>query len=950
MQEDLRKWFSKTDPGGDWKRINSKGKAIGPCAREPGEPKPKCMSRAKRESLTKKERVSAVRAKRKHDPDPERKGSPINVSNFGKGKISENMENLNEKNVPTNPELWSRAKSLARSKFDVYPSAYANGWASKWYKGKGGSWKSVSEAKEVGDDPINDGTPPELRKRGNKTVITSDEIKEAVKDKLDIGEYDQEGDMAKSDLRSIMANAKKLHDMIEDADNLPEWCQNKITLAEDYISTVANYLTAEVNESDVYGKPTTAKTPTVTLKHKTSGKEIVVTKKSAPGYKRIGYYISEEFVKTGKVAKHNKTGEETHEYAKVDKEGRKTGEREYRNAQGKPMGEGLDENLDTIAKKHNMEFKRTTYGAGMKHSKHGEISINRYGEWHHKGTNKTGDSEDNFSSLDKHLSTLKEDYESPYDEPRVRYERPIERDSRLYKKPNAIQKGYNKTSTHEYFAGTYNRNVKKQKPNFEAVNYGNAYPGLGDDVVDKKKKLNPQPNLTMKPKRVKDFIDKTYKGYSEELEEAKVYDPFTKKMVPTKPIKIQAGGGATRNGVPVEKRTMSQVAGVLAAEETELDESLITGTKKISTHEAGQHKAEVRHSSEYNEFQVHYYKDGKHRGEGPVSYHENDRADATASAKREIERLGKTQKEEVEQIDELSKRTLARYAKRATSSMKMKQMAATHLRDKHRDASDKHQSGVFNRELGIKRAIDKLAGKYYHEDVEQIDELSKGLVARYANKVAKTTQANYDKSKDKFQFSSNRQDGMKNAVKRLTKEETQIDEISRDLADRYVSKVTQQQVQKQGMQPNMYDKLPKNRQQGVSNALKRTLVKSPVKEETVEEQLYKQGRFVTGAGKKPFKAPILATPKVEESKAHKVLNTFMKNREVAQRAFTGQNKPKGPDSIMARNKHINDLMKSQVKESRKAEIIKDIMKKKKSEKFEPDPVLSDTKSKSDLTA
>ena len=87
--EDLRKWFSKTDPAGDWKRINSKGEAVGPCAREPGEPKPKCMSRAKRESLTKKERASAVRAKRKHDPNPERKGDPINVSNYGKGKISE---------------------------------------------------------------------------------------------------------------------------------------------------------------------------------------------------------------------------------------------------------------------------------------------------------------------------------------------------------------------------------------------------------------------------------------------------------------------------------------------------------------------------------------------------------------------------------------------------------------------------------------------------------------------------------------------------------------------------------------------------------------------------------------------------------------------------------------------------------------------------------------------
>ena len=50
----------------------------------------------------------------------------------------EEIEYLEEKNAPTNPELWSRAKALARSKFDVYPSAYANGWAAKWYKSKGG--------------------------------------------------------------------------------------------------------------------------------------------------------------------------------------------------------------------------------------------------------------------------------------------------------------------------------------------------------------------------------------------------------------------------------------------------------------------------------------------------------------------------------------------------------------------------------------------------------------------------------------------------------------------------------------------------------------------------------------------------------------------------------------------------------------------------------------------
>jgi len=119
---------------------------------------------------------------------------------------------------------------------------------------------------------------------------------EEKKDKYDEGEYDQEGDMAKSDLRSIMANAKKLHDMIEDADNLPEWCQNKITLAEDYISTVANYLTAEMNEGAI-----PAKEKTVTVKHKTSGKELVVTAQKAKELKQHDYHPVKEEVSKADV-------------------------------------------------------------------------------------------------------------------------------------------------------------------------------------------------------------------------------------------------------------------------------------------------------------------------------------------------------------------------------------------------------------------------------------------------------------------------------------------------------------------------------------------------------------------------------------------------------------------------------------------------------------------------
>jgi hypothetical protein len=60
----------------------------------------------------------------------------------------EEVENLEEKNVPTSPEKWARAKAAAKSKFAVYPSAYANGWASKKYKSMGGGWRSVSEELE----------------------------------------------------------------------------------------------------------------------------------------------------------------------------------------------------------------------------------------------------------------------------------------------------------------------------------------------------------------------------------------------------------------------------------------------------------------------------------------------------------------------------------------------------------------------------------------------------------------------------------------------------------------------------------------------------------------------------------------------------------------------------------------------------------------------------------
>jgi hypothetical protein len=61
-------------------------------------------------------------------------------------------------------------------------------------------------------------------------------------------EYDYEGDMAMSQLKSIIANAQRMHDMLKVDTNLPEWVQSKITLAEDYITTASNYMQGEMSE------------------------------------------------------------------------------------------------------------------------------------------------------------------------------------------------------------------------------------------------------------------------------------------------------------------------------------------------------------------------------------------------------------------------------------------------------------------------------------------------------------------------------------------------------------------------------------------------------------------------------------------------------------------------------------------------------------------------------
>ena len=153
MNEDLDKWFKEK-----WVNIGKKVDGKHPPCGTSGEKRgyAKCVPAAKAAGMSKKEKESATRRKRAAQNKAGRGGKdssgqgkkPIYVSTKPKNETMNIEEKINlflEKNCPTDPAKWSASKSAAKSKFDVYPSAYANGWAAKNYKGKGGGWKKCNE-------------------------------------------------------------------------------------------------------------------------------------------------------------------------------------------------------------------------------------------------------------------------------------------------------------------------------------------------------------------------------------------------------------------------------------------------------------------------------------------------------------------------------------------------------------------------------------------------------------------------------------------------------------------------------------------------------------------------------------------------------------------------------------------------------------------------------------
>ena len=103
--------------------------------------KPTALEKFRKASAEREKKHAEIEKKQSKDGS----GMTAAIDRLEKHLNKEEAEQIDEKNVPTSPEKWARAKAAAKSKFAVYPSAYANGWASKKYKAMGGGWKSVKE-------------------------------------------------------------------------------------------------------------------------------------------------------------------------------------------------------------------------------------------------------------------------------------------------------------------------------------------------------------------------------------------------------------------------------------------------------------------------------------------------------------------------------------------------------------------------------------------------------------------------------------------------------------------------------------------------------------------------------------------------------------------------------------------------------------------------------------
>jgi hypothetical protein len=268
----LRKWFkgSKSKDGNPgWVNVVTGGT----CASdEPGEGVPKCVSSEKRASMTKAERLSAARRKKTSDKNQQSKSGaakPTYVSTDSPKNEMNEESDVKGKGSGTKDACYTKVKS----RYDVWPSAYASGALVKCRKVGAANWGNKSESINLSSkDSISeemgmrycpkcekDETREECRygpKYWDMFSIPSSLSPNQMKFSIaqvhptnESKEPDHEYSMARSELSTIISAAKRLRGKLNGEGNIEAWVQSKITKAADYIDAAADYL--DSGEHDV---------------------------------------------------------------------------------------------------------------------------------------------------------------------------------------------------------------------------------------------------------------------------------------------------------------------------------------------------------------------------------------------------------------------------------------------------------------------------------------------------------------------------------------------------------------------------------------------------------------------------------------------------------------------------------------------------------------------------
>jgi len=202
-------------------------------------------------------------------------------------------------NVPTNPGLYSRVKSEVKSEFDTWPSAYGSAALVREYKSRGGGYRKAQTGGSMGQDMFQ--YPNNYESLGSYydkvNEYNSNNIQEpvgnflkntamAIGQGMDNGEgngedkmkmanlamkfmgmpamgmggvgmmmrdnyYDEGGEMAMGQIMAMNDKIARLQNFINGESEVEPWVASKLTLADDYLTSVADYM--QFNEGSEEG-------------------------------------------------------------------------------------------------------------------------------------------------------------------------------------------------------------------------------------------------------------------------------------------------------------------------------------------------------------------------------------------------------------------------------------------------------------------------------------------------------------------------------------------------------------------------------------------------------------------------------------------------------------------------------------------------------------------------